>query len=218
MSPTPSRSRRAALRSRERDLHRRGYRRIAGADEAGAGPLAGPLVAAAVILPPGARLPGVDDSKRLRPAERERWAERIRQVAVAWAVVPVPAAEVDEVGPLEAARRGLARAVAALAPGPDYVLVDARRLPGLAVPQEAVIGGDGKHLAIAAASILAKTWRDARMRELDALYPGYGFARHKGYGTREHLAALRRLGPCPEHRRRYRPVREALGVQPGLFR
>jgi len=217
MSPTPSRSRSEALRSRERELRRQGYARIAGVDEAGAGPLAGPLVAAAVILPPGARLPGVDDSKRLAEADRERWAERVRRVALAWAVAEVPASEVDEVGPYEAALRGMYRAVTALDPPPDYVLVDARRIPGLAVPQEPVVGGDGKHLAIAAASLLAKTHRDARMRELDGRYPGYGFARHKGYGTAEHLAALRRLGPCPEHRRRYAPVREVLGIQPGLF-
>jgi ribonuclease HII len=212
-----SQRRRESLRRRERELRRAGYANVAGVDEAGAGPLAGPLVAAAVILPPGARLPGVFDSKRLVASERERWAGRIRASALSWRVVSLGASRVDEIGPYEAALEAMSSAVRALDPQPDYVLVDARRLPLLEVRQEAVIGGDGKHLSIAAASILAKVHRDAQMRELDLLHPGYGFAEHKGYGTREHLQALEHLGPCPEHRRRYAPVRRLLDPQRTLF-
>jgi ribonuclease HII len=217
MTPLPEVSRRASLRRHERTLRARGYTLIAGADEAGAGPLAGPLVAAAVILPAAVRLPGVDDSKRLSAPQRERWAEQVRAAAIAWSVQEVSAAGVDLVGPYQAALDAMAAAVRALDPAPDYLLVDARRLPGIAVAQEPVIHGDARHLSIAAASLLAKVHRDALMRELDARYPGYGFARHKGYGTAEHTAALLKLGPCPEHRRRYGPVREALGLQPTLF-
>lgn len=218
MRPTsPPSAPRDFLRRRERELRQFGFRRVAGADEAGAGPLAGPLVAAAVILPPRARLPGVDDSKKLTPRQRERWAALIRQRALAFAVVEVDAAEVDRSGPYQASIAGMTRAVLALDPAPDYLLTDARRLPDLALPQEAVIGGDRKHLCIAAASILAKVHRDGLMREFEDQFPGYGFARHKGYGTAAHLEALQRLGPCPQHRRSYSPVREALGWQPRLF-
>ncbi|RMG45062.1 MAG: ribonuclease HII, partial [Acidobacteria bacterium] len=188
----------------------------AGTDEAGVGPLAGPLVAAAVILPPRARLPGVDDSKRLTAPQREYWAERVRNCALAWSLVEVPPEEVDAIGPYAAALRAKAEAVRRLDPPPDYVLVDAHRLPDLGLPQEAVVGADGRFLAVAAASLLAKTHRDSLMLRLDRRYPGYGFARNKGYGTADHLAALGRLGPCPAHRRRYAPVRQALGLQPRL--
>jgi ribonuclease HII len=217
MTPLPKASRREALRRYERELRARGFVRVAGTDEVGVGPLAGPLVAAAVILPPGVRLPGVDDSKKLTPAQRESWSARVRAVAVAWAVHEVSAAEVDVIGPFRASLNAMAAAVMALDPPADYLLVDARTIPGLAVPQEAFIGGDGRHLSIAAASILAKVHRDAIMVALDARHPGYGFAAHKGYGTAEHVAALARLGPCPEHRRRWAPVRDAAGLQPALF-
>jgi len=205
------------LLRRERELRLEGYRSIAGTDEAGAGPLAGPLVAAAVVLRSGAGLVGVDDSKRLTALQRESLAEAIRQRAVSWAVAVVPAAEVDEVGPLVAAVRGMTRAVLALSPPADFVLIDARRLPDVPIPQQAVVGGDRRHLCIAAASILAKVHRDELMLDLDARYPGYGFAQHKGYGTSDHLAALASLGPSPEHRRRYAPVRDLLGETPRLF-
>lgn len=208
---------RDALRRRERELRRAGFQLIAGADEVGVGPLAGPLVAAAVILPAGARLPGVDDSKKLSAPRRDEWAPRIRERAIAWAVAEIPAAEVDEVGPYVASLRAMARAVAALAPAPEYLLTDARRIPGLDLPQEAVIDGDARILCIAAASVLAKVHRDALMCELDLRFPGYGFAQHKGYSTPEHLAALRSLGPCPEHRQRWSPVRELLHPQLELF-
>ncbi len=213
----PDRRRRAALRRYARVLRGRGFQRIAGADEAGAGPLAGPLVAAAVILPRGARLPGVDDSKRLSAAERTHWATEIRRLAIAWTCAHISAAEIDEIGPYQGSLRAMERAVAALEPAPDYLLVDARHLPGLSLPQEAFIGGDGRHLAIAAASVVAKDHRDALMCAMDLRYPGYGFVQHKGYGTPAHLAALERLGPCPEHRRSYGPVRRVAEAQARLF-
>lgn len=216
-SPSREPETRESLRKRERDLRKLGYLHVAGADEAGAGPLAGPLVAAAVVLPPRVRFSGVDDSKKLTPRQREAWSKVIRARATAWAVVEVSAAEVDRFGPFQASILGMTRAVLALDPAPDYLLTDARRLPDLALPQEPVIGGDRKHLCIAAASILAKVHRDALMRDFDTRFPGYGFARHKGYGTPAHLEALQRLGPCPEHRKTYAPVRDALGWQPRLF-
>jgi ribonuclease HII len=217
VAPLPNASRRDALRRRERELRAEGLLHVAGTDEVGVGPLAGPLVAAAVILPPGARLPGVDDSKKLTPLQREHWAGRVRACAIAFAVHEVPAARVDEIGPYHAALAAMSAAVNALVPAAQYVLVDARRLPGLACRQEAIVGGDGRHLCIAAASLLAKVHRDALLSALDGRYPGYGFAGHKGYATASHLEALARLGPCPEHRRRYAPVRAASGLQPALF-
>jgi ribonuclease HII len=198
-------------------LRAAGFAHVAGADEVGCGPLAGPLVAAAVVLAPGSRLPGVDDSKKLTPHERERWSAKVRDCAIAWSICELPVEEVDALGPYRGSIVALTRAVLALDPAADYLLVDARRLPDVRIPQEPVIGGDRRHLAIAAASVVAKVYRDARMVELDELYPGYGFARHKGYGTAEHLVALTARGPCPAHRRHYRPVREALGIQPSLF-
>lgn len=182
---------------------------LCGVDEAGRGPLAGPVVAAAVILPPGASLPGLNDSKKLSPSRRERLAAEIRATALAWAVAEASASEIDEWNILRATLRAMARAVAALPLVPDEVLVDGNRAPTLEVPVRTIIGGDALEPAIMAASILAKTHRDARLVALDRRYPGYGFARHKGYGTAAHLAALARLGPCPEHRRSFAPVRAA---------
>lgn len=185
-------------------------RLICGVDEAGRGPLAGPVVAAAVILPPGASLSGLNDSKKLSPRRRERLAAEIRTTALAWAVAEASAAEIDEWNILRATLRAMARAVAGLPVTPDEVRVDGNQAPALAVPVRTIIGGDALEPAIMAASILAKTHRDARLVALDARYPEYGFARHKGYGTAAHLAALARLGPCPEHRRSFAPVRAAL--------
>ena len=181
-----------------------------GVDEAGRGPLAGPVVAAAVILPPGTSLSGLNDSKKLSPRQRERLAAEIRATALAWAVAEASAAEIDEWNILRATLRAMARAVAALPVMPDEVLVDGNQAPALEVPVRTIIGGDALEPAIMAASILAKTHRDARLVALDARYPEYGFARHKGYGTAAHLAALARLGPCPEHRRSFAPVRAAI--------
>jgi len=185
-------------------------RLICGVDEAGRGPLAGPVVAAAVILPPGASLSGLNDSKKLSPRRRERLAAEIRTTALAWAVAEASAAEIDAWNILRSTLRAMARAVAALPLTPDEVRVDGNQAPALEVPVRTIIGGDALEPAIMAASILAKTHRDARLVALEARHPGYGFARHKGYGTAAHLAALARLGPCPEHRRSFAPVRAAL--------
>jgi ribonuclease HII len=198
----------------ERELWAKGLVHVAGVDEAGMAPLAGPVVAAACILPHDYRPRGIDDSKQLDRAERERLAEDVKRNAVCWAVAR---AEVDEIDGLNIYRAGLvalSRAVRGLATAPEHVLVDARRLDDLRVPQTPIVHGDALSLTIAAASILAKTARDALMAELDAAHPGYGFARHKGYPTAEHFAALRRLGACPVHRRSFQPVREALGLEP----
>jgi len=191
-----------------------GLERVAGVDEAGMSPLAGPVAAAAVILAPGTRIPEVDDSKKLDADTRERLAPLIRAGAVAWAVAFVEPEEIDRVNIYWAGLLAMRRALDALAPAAEHALIDGRRIPHLPWPQQRIIKGDEKSLSIAAASILAKTARDARMCAFDAAYPGYGFARHKGYPVREHFAALARLGACPIHRRSFGPVREALGLPP----
>lgn len=183
---------------------------IAGVDEAGRGPLAGPVVVAAVVLHRNRSVDGLADSKTLTARRRAALAMRIREEAAGVAVVSVGPGEIDNVNILRASLEGMARAVAALSPRPDRVMVDGNRIPELDCPCEAVVGGDATIPAISAASILAKVARDEYMIALDARYPGYGFARHKGYPTREHLEALYRLGPCPEHRRSFAPVKAAL--------
>jgi ribonuclease HII len=198
----------------ETELWERGVVHVAGVDEAGMAPLAGPVVAGACILPKDYRPRGIDDSKQLDRRERERLAADIKANALCWAVAR---AEVDEIDGLNIYRAGLlalTRAVRGLATPPDHLLVDARKLADLRVPQTPIIHGDALSLTIAAASILAKTTRDALMAELDLAYPGYGFARHKGYPTAEHFEALRGLGACPIHRRSFQPVREVLGLCP----
>ncbi|HET9551553.1 MAG TPA: ribonuclease HII, partial [Anaeromyxobacteraceae bacterium] len=191
-----------------------GVERIAGVDEAGMGTLAGPVVAAAVILPRELRPRGLDDSKQLDEPARDRLAAEVKAGAVAWAVGEASAAEVDELNVYRAGLLAMRRAVEALAVAPEQLLVDARRIPELRLPQQGIVKGDAKSLSIAAASVIAKTTRDAMMVEADARFPGYGFARHKGYGAPVHLEALRRLGACPLHRRTYGPVREVLGLGP----
>ena len=198
----------------ETELWERGLTLVAGADEAGMAPLAGPVVAGACILRRDYRPRGIDDSKQLDAAERERLAIDIRRHAVCWAVARAEVEEIDRLNVYWAGILALERAVRALARKPDYLIVDARILRGLDVPQQGIVHGDALSLTIAAASILAKTARDALMEELDGRHPGYGFARHKGYPTPEHLAALGRLGPCPVHRRSFAPVRQALGLEP----
>jgi ribonuclease HII len=202
------------LLARRRALFAAGARFVAGVDEVGVGPLAGPVVAAAVVLPERIDLPGLDDSKRLPRAARERLAAAIRAQAVACAVAEVSAAEIDAQDILRAAQEAMRRAVAALPVRPDHALVDGRAVPGLACPQTPLVGGDARDASIAAASIVAKVHRDARMRELDRGHPGYGLARHMGYPTAAHLAALRRLGPSPIHRLSFAPVRELLAAAP----
>ena len=186
---------------------------IAGVDEAGRGPLVGRVYTAAVVLEPDTGLAAaVGDSKKLSAARRETLDREISSGATAYAIAWCSAAEVDELNILHATMLAMRRAVAALATPPDRVLVDGNRCPDFDVPGEAVVGGDGSVPAIGAASILAKVARDRYMLELDARYPGYGFARHKGYPTRQHLEALAQLGPCPEHRRSFRPVAERLAA------
>ena len=181
--------------------------RICGIDEAGRGPLAGPVVAAAVILDPGRRINGLRDSKQLTAARRERLAERIRARAVAWAVAEASVEEIDALNILQATLLAMGRAVQGLAVTPDYALIDGNQLPRLPMPGRAIVSGDALEPAISAASILAKTVRDALMREFDREHPGYGFAQHMGYATPEHLSCLQRLGPCVLHRRSFAPVR-----------
>lgn len=185
---------------------REGYTRIAGVDEAGRGALAGPVVAAAVILPKGARLPGCDDSKKLIPSKREALHAQILKAATAVGVAAIPHDMVDSLNVLRATQAAMRAAIAALQPSPDFVFIDGLPIAQLDIPHLAVVHGDAKVRCIAAASIVAKVERDAIMRELDAKYPGYGFARHKGYGTPEHKAILQARGPSPVHRRSFAPV------------
>jgi ribonuclease HII len=198
----------------EQALWADGVVHVAGVDEAGMSPLAGPVVAGAVILPQGFRARGIDDSKKLDAATRERLAEVIRREAVAWGIGRAEPDEIDRINIYRAGLLAMRRAVEALSPAPEALLIDARSLRELPLPQQAIVKGDQKSMSIAAASILAKTTRDAHMCELDARYPGYGFARHKGYPVREHYEALRRLGVLPVHRRSFAPVRQALGIAP----
>jgi ribonuclease HII len=191
-----------------------GVQFVAGVDEAGMSPLAGPVSAAAVMFAPGARIPGIDDSKKLDAAARERFAAEIKDTAIAWAVGFAEVEEIDTINIYWAGLLAMRRAVEALNSIPDHLLIDARRIRELQIPQQAIIKGDSKCLTIAAASILAKTARDALMCDLDQAYPGYGFAKHKGYPVREHLTALKNLGACPIHRRSFAPVRAVLGLQP----
>lgn len=180
---------------------------VCGVDEAGRGPLAGPVVAAAVVLHPRRRIDGVRDSKLLTPLARERLADEIRGAALAWAIGVATVEEIDRFNILRASLLAMQRAVEALQPAADRAIVDGKHLPPLRIPARAIVDGDATEPAISAASILAKTHRDALMRELDARFPGYGFAEHVGYSTPEHLQRLRELGPCAAHRRSFAPVR-----------
>ena len=193
----------------EEELRRRGFRHPAGVDEAGRGALFGPVYAAAVVLDPGRPVRGIADSKVLTPAQRDALAVLIKGAAVSWAIGMATAEEIDRINILQASRLAMKRAVAALPTPCDYLLIDAITIDSR-VPQMGIIKGDVKVRAIAAASILAKTARDTAMEELDHLYPGYGIAKHKGYPTAEHRAALLCLGPTPLHRRTFGPVMEAL--------
>jgi len=195
------------LRRHEKPYRERGIALLAGVDEVGVGPLAGPVVAAAVIMPPDSAIRGVDDSKKVLKRElRRELAERIRAEAVAVGIGVAGPREIDRVNVYRATIAAMSRAVRRLDPGPDLLLVDARTVPGLAVPQEARVKGDAYFYQIACASLVAKDFRDTLMTRLDRRYPGYGFARHVGYGTPQHLEALHRLGPCWIHRRGYRDV------------
>lgn len=197
----------------ERELWATGLTRLAGVDEVGVGPLAGPVVAAAVILPPGTSIDGVNDSKLLTHEERVELAARIRAVAVASAVGVCSHEAIEAMNIYRASLEAMRRAVAQLAPAAEHLLVDARTVPGFGPRQTPLIKGDTRSQSIAAASIVAKVARDQMMDELAALYPGYGFESHRGYSTPEHFAAIERLGPCPIHRRSFAPVAEALGLR-----
>lgn len=194
----------------EREARRCGYRRVAGVDEAGRGPLAGPVVAAAVILPPRCRLAGIDDSKQLSEDRRDRLYAAIAERALAIGVGSAEAHEIDALNILEATRLAMRRAVAALYPPADYLLIDAVPLPDAGLPFRPIIKGDALSCAIAAASIIAKVTRDRLMAAYHEQFPQYNFLSHKGYGTEEHLRQLACHGPCAIHRRSFAPVRELL--------
>lgn len=194
----------------EEAIYRQGIRFIAGIDEAGRGPLAGPVVAAAVILPRDFRLPGVDDSKKLKPQVREALAVEIKRTALAWSISMVFPPYLDEINIYQATRLAMCQAVRSLALKPDHLIIDAVKLPELGIGQTPLIKGDALSISVASASILAKVERDRVMDSLEYLYPGYGFAKHKGYATREHIESLMTLGPSPVHRRSFEPVRSLL--------
>jgi ribonuclease HII len=197
----------------EMELWEQGHQHVAGVDEAGRGPLAGPVVAAAAILPRGWKLEGLDDSKKIADEERrEELAGAIKRGAVAWAVGEADAGEIDRLNIRRASLLAMHRALQALATQPTFVLLDAFTIPECTLPQRGIVKGDALSLSIAAASVLAKTTRDRTMRELDSRYPGYGLAEHKGYPTASHVQALRQKGVLPIHRRTFAPVREALGL------
>ena len=187
----------------EETRHAAGYEWICGVDEAGRGPLAGPVCAAAVILPRGLDIAGLDDSKKLSDRRRRELYDVITGALAAYAIALVDQERIDEINILQATFRAMEEAVAKLSPQPDLALVDGNREPVLSMPCETIVGGDGKCASIAAASILAKVTRDRLMEELDRQYPEYGFAVHKGYGTRRHYEALRQYGPCPIHRQSF---------------
>jgi ribonuclease HII len=193
----------------EQALRRQGYCAIAGVDEAGRGALFGPVFAAAVILDPARPIRGLDDSKQLAPERREVLAGRIRERAAAWAVAASDAYEIDHHNILEASRRAMLRAITALTPACDSLLVDFVKLPEANLPQRNLIHGDSLSFSIAAASILAKTARDRVLTAWDQVFPGFGLASNKGYSAPEHIDGLRRLGPTPLHRFSFAPVREA---------
>ncbi len=190
----------AALYEYESGLHRQGIALVCGVDEAGRGPLAGPVCAAAVILPEGCDLPGLDDSKKLTEKKREALFPLIRERAVCYGIAFASVEEIERINILSAALLAMNRAIEQLSPAPELALIDGNTTRDIAVPARSVVGGDGKCACIAAASVLAKVTRDRLMLDLARQYPQYGFEKHKGYGTKEHYAALEKYGPCPAHR------------------
>jgi ribonuclease HII len=206
-----------AMLNFERILWRTGVTRVAGVDEVGVGPLAGPVVAAAVVFAPGVELHGVDDSKKLDPEQRTRMAAAIREVATGIGIGAAEVGEIDRLNIYHAALLAMKRALEALPEPPEHVLVDARTIPGVDIPQNQFQKGDGINFSIAAASIVAKTYRDALMDELDTRYPAYGFAKHKGYATPEHQEAIRKHGPCDIHRMSFTHIKELCGEYSAAF-
>lgn len=215
LSPRPKDS--EGLLHLENSLWRAGRRQVAGVDEVGVGPLAGPVVSAAVILPPGTHIRGVADSKLLSPQARARLRIEIQKAAVQVGVGVASVEEIDALNIYHAALLAMRRAVEALGEPPDHLLVDARIIPGVTIPQTSVTKGDRRSLSIASASIVAKTYRDALMTDLARKYPGYGFAKHKGYPTRDHQEAIQSLGPSPVHRRSFAFLEELTGAFSELF-
>lgn len=194
----------------ERSARTSGFVRVAGLDEAGRGPLAGPVVAAAVILPEGLRIEGLTDSKQVAERDRDRLFEVIREQAVCFGIGIVPERTIDDVNILQATIIAMEHALQQLSPQPDYLLLDALTLPRVPLPQKPLVKGDCRSHSIAAASILAKVTRDRLMMDLHEKFPQYNFRKHKGYGTAEHLALLRRYGPCDAHRKTFQPVARML--------
>ncbi len=207
MSNGKTRSRRGAPRTHERRLAAEGYQFIAGVDEVGRGPIAGPVVAAAVIMPETPKIVGVTDSKKLTASRRDELEIMIREMAVAWGIGWSSANAIDATDILRATHVAMRMALSELDLPPDFILVDGRPVPDLCAPSEAIVGGDSASYSIAAASILAKVYRDRVMGRLDQLYPGYGFAQSKGYASAGHREALAKLGPSPVHRMSFEPLR-----------
>ncbi|KUG04636.1 ribonuclease hii [hydrocarbon metagenome] len=206
----------------EEQAYQTGYQFIAGLDEVGRGPIAGPVVAGAVILPRGFTLVGVDDSKKLTGKKREILAREIKRRALTWSVGYVYPPCLDQINILNATRRAMTLAVSHLHIKPDYLLIDALKLDDISIEQGSIIKGDSRSISIACASIIAKVERDEAMREMDSIFPGYNFSQHKGYATREHLEKLFARGPCAIHRQSFEPVKSILAggkneQQPGLF-
>jgi len=205
------RKRIAKLKYYEKLAYREGCQLVAGIDEVGRGPIAGPVVAAAVILPRKFFLTGVNDSKVLSEKKRLQMAAQIKREAIAWSVAMISPQRIDARNILQATQEAMYIAVHELLPVPDFLLIDAVKIPDMEIKQYPIIKGDSLSISIACASIIAKVERDEAMQAYDGLYPGYGFARHKGYGTREHIAALMNLGPSPIHRGSFEPLKSILG-------
>lgn len=201
--------------SYERQVWAMGYRLVAGIDEVGRGPLAGPVVAAAVILPGEVILPGLEECRRLSGKRRQELYEELKEKALAIGVGMVHPNGIDEANVMMATYKAMVKAVQDLSISPDFLLIDSLHLPGVSQPQAPIAGGDGQSCSIAAASVVAKMVRDEHMIELDKIYPQYGFASHKGYGTLEHREALEKYGPCPVHRKSYGSVRDILSLSSG---
>ena len=202
------------LKEFEKAAYKNGYKLLAGIDEAGRGPLAGPVTAAAVILPPDFYLAGIDDSKKLNARTRLELSAHIKEKALAWAVCFISPVYLDRVNIYNAAREAMQTAVLSLAIKPDFLLIDAMKLPGLSIDYQSIIKGDSLSISIACASILAKVERDQCMENFDSIYPHYGFARHKGYATREHLEKISCHGACPIHRTSFEPIKTMVGLPP----
>ncbi len=204
------------LKAYESAAYREGYQLIAGIDEAGRGPIAGPVAAAGVILPRDFFLAGVNDSKLLSEKKRLQMAGEIKREALAWVLVMISPSQIDRVNILQATKEAMRIVVNMLQPKPDYLLIDAVKIPNITTKQYPIIRGDSLSISIACASIIAKVERDWTMQAYDTMYPGYGFARHKGYATRDHILALEKLGPSPIHRRSFEPVKSMVGCSTGV--